>query len=99
MSVLAEEISLSKRDLDDLERRLRRLGRIDASSARRSGRIFATSLVSLDVLSKRCGALPPRNTVTRNRLHRSCAGDFGIFFYCIFNNFHVIGAPGERRAA
>jgi hypothetical protein len=70
---------------------------IDASGARRSGRILATSLVSLDALSKRCGALPPRDPITRNRLHRSCTSDFDRFFYFIFNDFHVIGAPGEIR--
>jgi hypothetical protein len=47
--------------------------------------------------SKRCGARPSRDPMTRNHLHRSCTGDFDRFFYFIFNDLHVVGAPGEIR--
>ncbi len=48
---------------------------------------------------QRMGAcmLPPRDPVMRNHLHRSCTGDFDRFFYLIFNDFYVGGAPGEIR--
>jgi hypothetical protein len=41
--------------------------------------------------------LSPRDAVKRNHLHRSCTGDFNRFFYLIFNDFYVDGAPGEIR--
>ena len=47
-------------------------------------------------VNARC-TLAPRDTVKHNHLHRSCTGDFYPFFYFIFNDFYVGGAPGEIR--
>jgi hypothetical protein len=57
-------------------------------------RILAISLVSFGRFIEALRLAPAPHA---RHLHRSCTGNFDRFFYFIFNNFHVGGAPGEIR--